>query len=87
MLVLANKGFLDFLVDALKYEETYQLLNSGLDCLRNIFETENYHSDGKTIMTTRFLEQKGDALLERLQSNKADLIRKKVDAMIDDFFE
>ena len=87
LLILANKGFLDFLVDVLKYEETYQLLTSGLDCLRNIFEIENYHSDGKTILTTRFLEQKGDAFLERLQNNKADLIRKKVDAIIDDFFE
>ena len=87
LLLLANKGFLDFLIDILKYEETYKLLTSGLDCLRNIFEIENYHSDGKNILTTRFLDQKGDILFERLQKNKVDLICKKVDAIIDNFFE
>jgi len=86
-----NAGFFDFLLEVLLYEETYELLSTGLDCLRNFFEGLFYIKDefskGKNILVNKFLEKNGACLLEKLQLSKNDLISAKSVAIVEDFFE
>lgn len=90
---LAEKGFLKFLLEILKNEESYEIINSGLDCFRNLFDAENYSENilnsmtGKKYFLYKFIEEKGDELMEQLQCFKNELIYEKTINLIEDFFE
>lgn len=88
-----EKGLLRFLINLLRNEESYDLISTGLDCFRNIFDAENYNQNinflqiHKKLFINKFLDDEGDKLLEKFQECKNENIYQKTTSLIDDFFE
>lgn len=90
---LIEFGLIYHLIDFLKNEEAYELINSGLDIFRNIFEVENFNEDlnmnkiNKNLFINQFLQKEGGKLLDRFQSLKNEIVHEKTINLIEDFLE
>jgi len=94
LILLTDKGILSFLLNILKNEEAYEIINTGLDCLRNFFEAECYNENNgfgteleKKYVSQKFLDEGGDKVLEMIQMSKNDLIFEKALNIVEDFFD
>ena len=94
LIKIYEKNLLSFILNILKHEETYEILNAGLDCIRNFFEAENYNEKldrsqdlGNKFFVKKFIEEQGDKFLEKLQFFKNELIYEKAMSLVEDFFD
>lgn len=90
---LIEFGLISHLVEYLKNEETYELINSGLDIFRNIFEAESFNENmnmnkmNKNLFLDQFLQNDGGKLLDRFQNLKNEIVHEKTINLIEDFLK